>query len=320
MVQTSTSWKSSRQAFTLIELLVVIGIMTVLLALLLPTLRSAWKSARRTQCQQRLKQLGLAFLNYEGTHRVLPPGHIQIWPPQADSPSGGPPIQRTPWHSHILPQLGEEVVYGNCNFDLGLLGSSQAGIVANRTTHLTRLNQLLCPADKPQLQRFTTTPFARQKGNYVVNWGNTTWWQIDLPNNPYRPAPFGTNSSTRLSDILDGTSSTVLASELIMTGGRDFRGQPWNDDAGTSHFYTTTLPNSKSPDRILAPWCMSTGNPPSSNATGRDRSFVAARSFHDGGVNVVLCNGSARFVRDTINLELWRALGSIKENDQVTDF
>jgi len=106
-----------------------------------------------------------------------------------------------------------------------------------------------------------------------------------------------------------------------MTVNGDFRGDIWNDDGGTSQFYTTTGPNSPEPDQLGSPWCQPIGNPPCVNVPEqRDEAFAAARSRHRSGVSVLLADGSVRFVTDTIDLEVWRALGSINYGEQIERF
>ncbi len=299
---------------TLVELLVVLAIIVLLVAILLPAVQYAREAMRRAQCANNLRQLGLAFHNYHQNHGVFPPGFIAYsWPPTTV-----PPHQDTPWLPMLLAELGEQQLYNAYNFKVGFVGWARVGLAVNHTVHMTRLALLLCPSDHASLQRKTISPYPRQKGNYGVMWGNTTWWQIDLPGNEYRPAPFGLNSSTRLADITDGSAQTVLAAELISTINGDNRGDIWNHDAGTSNLYTTTVPNSVEPDQLGSPWCVPADNPPCVNvAEERDMAFAASRSRHPGGVNTLLADGSVRFIGNGIDLALWRAFGSINWGEQV---
>jgi len=309
--------RSRASGFSLIELIMAFAIVGILLSLLMPALQFARESARRAQCQTNLKQFGIAMHAYHGSHQSLPPGHIQYgWPPTTL-----PPHQRTPWLPHILAELGAQALFNSYNFQLGLVGEGKAGLDANSTVHMSRLALLLCPSDSASQQGFTAWGPPREKGNYAVNWGNTTWWQIDLPGNPFLRAPFGTNSSVRLADFADGTNATLLMAELIITKNGDFRGEPWNDDGGASQFYTTIPPNSALPDQLGSPWCQPIGNPPCVNVPEpRDLAFTAARSRHSAGVGTLMADGSARFVPNSVNGDLWRALGSLDKGETMGSF
>jgi len=115
-----------------------------------------------------------------------------------------------------------------------------------------------------------------------------------------------------MAEILDGTAETLVVSELIATINGDSRGDVWNHAPGASNFNTRTTPNSKRPDQLGAPWCQPKGNPPCLNVDpGRRDALAAARSFHPGGVNVLMADGSVHFICDSIDAELWKALGSI---------
>jgi len=307
----------SRPALTLVELLVVVAIIVLLVAILLPAVQFAREAMRRVQCANNLKQLGLAFHSYHENHGCFPPGFIAYsWPPTTV-----PPHQDTPWLPMLLAELGEQNLYNAYNFKVGFVGWNRVGLAVNHTVHMSRLAVLLCPADQASLQRKTISPYPRQKGNYAVIWGNTTWWQIDLPGNAFRPAPFGLNSSTRLSDITDGSAQTLLAAELISTINGDNRGDIWNHDAGTSNVYTTTPPNSRVPDQLGSPWCVPIDNPPCLNVPEeRDMAFAAARSRHPGGVNALLADGSVQFFSNSTDAELWKALGSINSGEDIGRF
>src|SRR5438309_11387450 len=148
-----------RCAFTLIELLVVIAIIAVLIALLLPAVQAAREAARRAQCVNNMKQLGLAFHNYESSNGSLPPG--RIWAPTT-SPANFPTIfancQNTPWFVLMLPQFEQQNLANAFNYSLrseGVPGpglSAALGFFANSTVSATKVSVFQCPSG--EIRRF----------------------------------------------------------------------------------------------------------------------------------------------------------------------
>ncbi len=130
-----------RRAFTLIELLVVIAIIGLLVALLLPAVQSAREAARRAQCVNNLKQLGLALHNYEGSHQTFPPGYVSNF-----NPSGTDTGPGWGWAAMLLPQVEQTNVFNAINFNLAVEAP------ANLTSRLVNVNNFLCPSDsvKPE--------------------------------------------------------------------------------------------------------------------------------------------------------------------------
>lgn len=295
-----------KSGYTLIEILVVIAIIALLLALILPAVQYARAAAWRTQCRNNLRQLGLALHQYHEAHRVLPPGHVIYKTP----PTIIPPDPRVPWLALLLPLFDLPDISHAYNYELGLVGKAGLGSIANSTIHGLMLTSFVCPADTPQIQAFTSTPFERKKGNYALNWGNTTYWQNTFGGDTYRRAPFGSNSSVRLGAVTDGTHRTLAASEHIQGAKDDYRGDTWNDDSGASQFYTRLTPNAVEPDVMPTPWCKPDGNPPCVEAE-RWESYVAARSRHTGGVHALYLDGSVDFVTNSIAANVWIAHGSI---------
>jgi prepilin-type N-terminal cleavage/methylation domain-containing protein/prepilin-type processing-associated H-X9-DG protein len=328
----------SRRGFTLIELLVVIAIIAVLIALLLPAVQSAREAARRAQCTNNLKQLGLAMHNYLSTHGSLPPGRKGCcW---------------GTWQMFVLPYLEQNGMYNSFNFD----GASYADANrilryeggANMTVTTNRINALTCPSS-PQNKPWASWPLKTvgtgphlSSHNYAANYGNTTLSQVNLfAGTPqevlFGGAPFGDLLSTAgagpavsLSQITDGLSNTLLAAEVVQGIGAwqsasanplgDIRGFTWWGDA--AGFETYIGPNSSLPDIIYtSAWCRSLldGNPPCS---GPNSTFPAgmfgARSKHPGGVNAGLCDGSVAFMKNTISINVWRALSTTRGGEVIS--
>ncbi len=307
-----------RAGFTLIELLVVIAIIGVLIALLLPAVQAAREAARRAQCTNNLKQIGLALHNYEGTHGRLPSartGSPHLWSALAQ----------------ILPSLEGGALFNAINFSHTSLPSAAQPLGLTNTTAVRSIvGTYLCPSD-PRQDRLDPN-FG--PNNYVANAGS------GLQNGgSFRPEDgpeaidgvFFERSSVRYAEITDGLSNTAAFSETIKGTGLDSvgtapadrllqygigpsltpvtdafcassitlwsgqRGREWARGsfiyASFNHYWT---PNASAPD------CLS------GNVIGR----MAARSFHPGGVNTLFCDGHVQFVKDTVAVSAWRAIAS----------
>jgi prepilin-type N-terminal cleavage/methylation domain-containing protein/prepilin-type processing-associated H-X9-DG protein len=311
--------RTPSRGFTLIELLVVIAIIAVLIALLLPAVQAAREAARRAQCINNFKQLGLAFHNYHQAVGSFPLGAIANAPNWPDQPS-----LRTPWPMQILPYL-EETTLGNAfNYSLGIAGPGWSGTYANFPTVTgTRLTVLNCPSDSPSYLYY---PW-RVKMNIGGNWGNTNLGQLNIGNpSPTNPtagvlnlkAPLTLNLVRSLSDFTDGSSNTLLLSELIQAHDiNDMRSEWWNEV--DMDFMTYTTPNSSTPD-LLTCCCASYPqmNEPCIQAGGWNDLFMASRSRHPGGVNSLFADGSVKFIKNSINLYTWRALSTCSGGEVVS--
>jgi prepilin-type processing-associated H-X9-DG protein len=299
-------------------LLVVIAIIAVLIALLLPAVQAAREAARRMQCVNNLKQIGIAMQNYHDTNGALPPGTYDCcW---------------GTWVPRVLPFMEGANLYNAYNLSSVTSYSS----VYNTTVTSSRLGSMSCPSD------MNDSPYAGVTShNYAVNWGNTSYYQTDLNGVPFLGAPFTdlrttgntTNSKNNnnpwpnfgkvygLASITDGTSNTIFASEEVQGQGQDLRGFTWWSDA--TGFTTYLGPNSKSPDILYnASYCQNKApNPPCTGPEGAATSnpkMMAARSRHSGGVNVMLGDGSVKFIKDSISITTWRALSTTRGGEIVS--
>jgi prepilin-type N-terminal cleavage/methylation domain-containing protein/prepilin-type processing-associated H-X9-DG protein len=205
----------ARQGFTLIELLVVIAIIAVLIALLLPAVQSAREAARRAQCVNNLKQLGLAVHNYHSTYNVLPAEGMFLGPAYGTTPGAGPGWGwNASWVVSLLPNLEQSPLYNSYNFKDG------ADQATNTTVGYNAIASLLCPSEsmkqRPDGNWAPTSYHANHGGPGVVsNWSGTivqnftnnpaAWWGADS-----QMAFFGFESVT------DGTSNTALISEMLI--------------------------------------------------------------------------------------------------------
>lgn len=310
----------NRRGFTLIELLVVIAIIAVLIALLLPAVQQAREAARRAQCQNHLKQFGLALHNYHGTFNVFPYGY------RYGSSSNNIARLRESWFQPILPFIEQGNLYdsyvqvhtadqassgGGSTFVHHTLGLAPQ--IANAV-----LSVAVCPSDP-------NAPGKNRgfQGNYVACTGNG-----HLGAYGQRTATmygmFYIFSDTDMAAVADGTSNTLMLSEtLIRPDGSNGWGEPgayWNGGAWGGYGFTTFEgPNTPLPDQLysckdqnylLAP-C---------TTVGRDPAYNFARSAHPGGVMVLLADGSVQFASNNINLLTWQALSTRNRHEVVGEF
>lgn len=293
-----------KSGFTLIELLVVIAIIAILIGLLLPAVQKVRAAAARSSCSNNLKQWGLAMHNYNDTNNRLP--WASTWSP------------RTTWVCPMWPYVEQSALAGQYNYTLGFFQAPNGGPTSS-TSNLVcaQVKTYFCPADRGAPAYWMGDPYYRSRGNYVVNWGNTT---DPGPSNPSAVAPFGysdgstTPRNTRLVDMTDGLSNTLLMSEVLMPpdASGDFRGDVINNDRGCMNFMTNNTPNSSAPDIILNYGTITTNDPMMPYSTGANTQ-VAARSRHTGGVNTVFGDGSIHFLTNSITLSTYQAMGTMND-------
>lgn len=307
------------RAFTLVELLVVIAIIGVLVALLLPAVQAAREAARRSQCSNNLRQLGLAMQLHHDAKGALPGG--------ARSCCYGT------WANFVLPYMEQGNFANTWGSPTWALPYTSA---ANLPFMATRIEGFTCPSDEPSsgLQGATLMP----NHNYAVNYGNTVYGQHDFTGVQFLGAPFGNidnpdrqNARPYLGEInykeiTDGLSNTLLVSELIQGKGNDVRGRIVGFADGGA-FTAWNTPNTALPD-IMASLCNpapgDARNPPCSTANATagnppvNPRYLASRSTHPGGVNTALADGSVAFFSDSIDLQSWRALASTQGGDIIS--
>jgi prepilin-type N-terminal cleavage/methylation domain-containing protein/prepilin-type processing-associated H-X9-DG protein len=319
--------KRAFRGFTLVELLVVIAIIGILVALLLPAIQAARESARRSQCINNLKQVGIALHNYHDTYKHLPIG--------AYSCCNGT------WLPAVLPFVEEQQladVYQfmpmtSQNFDplywydkdiADAPGLNPPMRNFQVTSH--RIATFTCPSDTPQV----TEQSSHVKGgltlhNYVANFGNTNHSGAMITGlNPtkFLGSPFvgqdngGSppvwNLYSQFKQITDGLSKTMMVSETVQGQNGDVRGLIWWGWAAGFESYGTT-PNGSVSDMLQnTDDCVNQyPNPPCDLARGPIFNNNA-RSRHKGGVNVVMCDASVQFVVDDVDLTIWRAASTTK--------
>lgn len=212
----------SRFGFTLIELLVVIAIIAVLIALLLPAIQQAREAARRGQCQNNLKQIGIAIHAYAETHTTFLPLAV-AGSVMAGDASIGTPGNKSNWNSwgilpQLLPYMDQIQVYDNINFTMGT--STSSCLPPNSTAVLTRIAPFLCPSDPRDWN--TTSGKEFPGNNYVACTGDSLRYTLnDLQSSGVFVGPTGTGGrGIKLGQIIDGTANTIGYSERLM-GNRD---------------------------------------------------------------------------------------------------
>ncbi len=281
--------------FTLIELLVVIAVIAVLIALLLPAVQAAREAARRSQCVNNLKQIGLAAANYESTAGSFPPGFIpsQLW---AGTYYSGPSALL-----HLLPQMEQTAIYNAWNAMLSPY------MEANYTIAGVNVASLACPSDPaagektPLTLNYYTTGAQQAHVNYTPCRG--TWFvaTYDQPADPCIPAAVASaygvifpHGVVTVAGITDGASNTFLFGEqargMIAAASRGGC-LPWQSGYWYDEHYDASLPPNawkRLKDQISTGgwwWIANFG----------------ASSFHPGGVNAGFADGSVRFVKDDVN-------------------
>jgi prepilin-type N-terminal cleavage/methylation domain-containing protein len=346
-----------RRGFTLVELLVVIAIVAVLIGLLLPAVQMAREAARRAQCSNNLRQLGLALYAYESSMQGLPPSAI-IWK-AADGVTINTSILGP--FTRLLPYFEQGNVFGEVDLTQ-LYTNTDQFLASNNVT----LPVLLCPSDPNQDPVVNNSTFGTIGGN---NYGfSMDDWYVWLGFNngknggPPTRSAIGVNLSRRWAEFTDGTSNTLLMSEV-----KNY--QPYIRDCGTAG--AAGLSNITDPNVIpppdadpltIAPEYMGTGCsvlanahsqwaevtvhhigfttawPPNKVTPGgpaflypdididgeRERiggptfAAVTSRSYHSGGVNSMMGDGSARFVSNSTSGIVWRALGTVAGGETPT--
>jgi prepilin-type N-terminal cleavage/methylation domain-containing protein/prepilin-type processing-associated H-X9-DG protein len=333
-------------AFTLIELLVVIAIIAVLIALLLPAVQSAREAARRAQCINNLKQIGIACHNYITSFQVLPFGkgasYDKIVP-------GTPFYARWSAQSQLLLYIEQGVLFNSINFNLAPETPGMAGDVPfmppyqninreNATSCRTQVATFLCPSDPAP-----TLPNWSGGNNYL---GNMQTWACDLgDNNPSVVSPgdaphgiFYYLSAVHIAGITDGTSNTAFFSEKLRGNGtRDadarsdsmITASPTSMDAtyqtcrNTNPMTATRLTHAQGGSWVMGEMCCSLYNHVSTpntvtcaglgfanNSMANMPMQVPPSSQHPGGVNTLFGDGSVKFIKNTLALQTWRALGT----------
>jgi prepilin-type N-terminal cleavage/methylation domain-containing protein len=314
--------RSSRRGFTLIELLVVIAIIAILIALLLPAVQQAREAARRTECKNHLKQIGIALHNYHDTHRVFPPGWIPMPPPPPGTVENSYLPSSWAWSALLLPMLDQAPLYDALRIGSTSIPPPPAAQdpVAGRFDIL--LEAYVCPSNAaPDVTDWGGTDYyagdnGYRKSNYAGTRGFGSvrtlaeWNSLSSANR----GTFGPASRTNLRDIIDGSSNTTIVGE---TGG--LRSPPamhtsscWmrSQELG----FGPAPHNEAGQYAVLRPqWSAQPLNHPTATA------FVFG-SHHEGGAHFLVGDGSVRFISENINALLYQNLGTVADGAVIGEF
>ena len=317
----------SHRAFTLVELLVVITIIALLISLLLPAVQSAREASRQAQCQNNMKQLGLACLNYENQNWCFPPSAYCV----NGTDPGSIRTRYRNWVVAILPFLEQQPLYDSFNFSAPISDSS------NRTARGTELQVMKCPTDTGHLVKFASVDSSEgdnwARGNYAANASLAMYYSNGnaiggaganqpLSTSRWQRGIMGTNLSMGVSEIYDGTSNTILLAEVRVgivkedrrgtwaldhPGASSLWGHGWGSDLGPNSCQDasddlldcTTIQTSAGGVDATRKACMTCASGGSYQATTRSR--------HAGGVNIALADGSVRFLSNYIEkgTDMW---------------
>jgi prepilin-type N-terminal cleavage/methylation domain-containing protein/prepilin-type processing-associated H-X9-DG protein len=335
--------KSRNRGFTLIELLVVIAIIGILVALLLPAVQAARESARRTQCTNNLKQIGIALHNYHDVYKRFPAEDAGAW-------SGVPPTLKTndiSVHARLLPYLEQKPLYDMINF--AVLWSDARNALAMSTP----IPGFICPSDGittvtvngPQATGYGPAlpvyPVVLATNNYYCNQGRGLLHEgvpsADPANVNYGMPPadgiFYSNSFLSFAAIRDGTSHTAAFSEKVV-GDQSNATATEKSDTFLPGTFPSTLDQAfadclavniadltkQGYSNVGAPWLeayhsttyyMHNGTPNTRTCMyPPGRMMSTANSYHNDGVNLCYCDGSVTFVFNTVDINVWRAMGT----------
>lgn len=305
--------------FTLIELLVVIAIIAVLVALLLPAVQQAREAARRSQCRNNMKQLGVALMTYEETYKIFP--QAKVFDPNLTQCQSWISGNGLSWRVMVLPYIDQLTLYEGIDFNEWIecrtFSPSTIDPIRNK-----QIPSLFCPSD----------PTPKSNGGHAgTNYAGMTAAGTGHPNPPTSSGcgasglSHGDNtgalsfSGRTLAEIVDGQSNTVLVGEVFrgksffnLCGNYDqtgYRCHRWYEESGWCGVDTGRGPNSTIRDEIdwndTDYWSMGGSRPVS--------------SAHTGGATALLADGAVKFVSDNIDLANWRAMGTAKGNDIVNE-
>lgn len=336
-----------RRGFTLIELLVVIAIIATLIALLLPAVQAAREAARRMQCANNLKQMGLGLHNYESLAGTFPPSDVLF---------GNPGTNKVLWrngfsvHTRILPLMEQGAMFNAINF------INDHRSVQNSTVVGSAVDFFTCPSDINMAGR---TPFPSGTNARVTSYGVSSgeWFAWNGFDGTNPRSAFGPNLSRRLAEFTDGTSSTIVAADVkalqaFCNLGVQFANitDPFNPPSPAADPYTIAPEYNSGTCSKIPPatghtaWVdgntqetgFTTAWPPNKRVinmtSGADLDIqtrlvtqggptyaaITARSFHPGGVNVLFADGGVRFIKSSINPMNWRALGTVGAGEVIS--
>ena len=298
---------SLRRGFTLIELLVVIAIIAVLVAILLPAVQQARESARRSQCQNHLKQIGLALHNYVEAHDCFPPN---VCYSNGGTSVCGANFNGASWMVLILPYMEQDNLYNKLNLNRPI--SDGTGTPSNLSIARMAMPQYVCPSDVTGPLSRTTDPYLWSNWCFpqatcdrtvplgVTNYKGINGYAYDVPaatsKYPHGMWDRRTGPPLKIRDLIDGTSNVMAVVEI----SPEFYAWP------TWASWHVPMSTERGPNYVWRVY----GNPGKRTATDHGYSAnITASSFHAGGVNTLMADGSVQLLNDSINLATYQQLG-----------
>jgi prepilin-type N-terminal cleavage/methylation domain-containing protein/prepilin-type processing-associated H-X9-DG protein len=298
---------SRPRAFTLLELMFVVGIIGILIALLLPAIQSAREQARRAQCSNNLVQLGIAMGNYASTHSVLPPGVVNDKGPIVNQSVG----YHHAWTVQILPFIGQDNVYRRFDLDESIYAPS------NETARTVMISTFMCPSSSRGWSA---------SGSWVA--GTISYagchHDVEAPIAADNHGVLYLNSRVRFDDITDGLAQTILLGELksnepdILNWASGTRATLRNTGSGLNSENPLTLlfasiADLNEADRQVAAARMYAEGAISVNFVG------GFSSWHPQGGNFVFCDGSVRFIKQSVQQRHYQLLGNRADGEMISD-
>jgi prepilin-type N-terminal cleavage/methylation domain-containing protein len=318
--------------FTLVELLVVIAIIGILVALLLPAIQAAREAARRTQCVNNTKQVSLGLHMYHNDYGRLPPGY-GLLPDDGYGTgvfdSGQAQYAEWSWAARLFGYVEEATIAGEIDWKWNP-GLSFEPPPTIKEIISAKIPTFFCPSDSTIRRNWNEDlscfagmvvkeGFARI--SYAGNFGQGQLEAPKWPNGRRIDGVFRYNEGDKFSQITDGTSKTLLTSELIAGGVCSVRGEFAYDEGPV--FMQDFVPNDRTPD--LVRWCDREDKAPGAAApcidslTKLNMVRHTSRSAHPGVVVASMCDGSGRIVNDDIDLDTWQAIGTPRGGEMGID-